>query len=292
MIALLLGTASPVAGQNAAVPPRSREEQELAGPRPEKGRYHLFNPVPLAGMREMEALYENPYTVDAGHVQVETYPFGYRRDHDRSADTDTVIEGWTFAPTTLRLGLLDNLDAHVSLAPYTTVRTTDRLTSQTGKQRGFGDVVARVRWNVWGNDVGSTAFGVTPFLKVPTSQDGLGNDAYEAGVVLALAAELPLGWWVVSTPELDVNKDWYSSGYHAEFAHTLYFWHSIVGDLSGWAEFYSRVSGERSVPWVGTVDFGLTFMLTRNLQLDAGTRVGVTRSADDINPFLGISVRF
>src|SRR5688572_5942243 len=42
---------------------------------PHKSHYHLFNPTPRAQMREMSTdrpdQTESPYTVDAGHVQVE-----------------------------------------------------------------------------------------------------------------------------------------------------------------------------------------------------------------------------
>ena len=41
-----------------------------------------------------------------------------------------------------------------------------------------------------------------------------------------------------------------------------------------------------------TADGGLTLGLTDDLQLDAGVNVGLTRGADDVNPFLGLAVRF
>jgi hypothetical protein len=40
------------------------------------------------------------------------------------------------------------------------------------------------------------------------------------------------------------------------------------------------------------VDFGLTYGLTDDIQLDAGINIGVTRSAEDFNPFVGLSWRF
>ena len=225
----------------------------------------------------MEALYENPYTVDAGHFQVETYPFGYRRQEEGSGRNARTLEGWTFAPVNLRLGILNNLDAQLALAPYTVVRIKDHHTSEVEQHRGFGDIVPRVRVNLWGNDGGKTAFAITPFLKIPTNQDGLGNDAWEGGMVFALAAELPLAWWIVVTPEIDVVADSYSGGYHPEGAGTFYLWHSIVGQLSGYVEFAARASAEPAVPWIGTVDVGLTYMLTPNIQLDAGTPSGSRR---------------
>ena len=57
-------------------------------------------------------------------------------------------------------------------------------------------------------------------------------------------------------------------------------------------EFFSSVSTERGAGWVGTVDIGFTYALTKNMQLDAGINLGVTRAADDWNPFIGLSWRF
>jgi hypothetical protein len=65
-----------------------------------------------------------------------------------------------------------------------------------------------------------------------------------------------------------------------------------VGNLSGYLEFFSLVSAERAAPWVATLDAGLTYALTENVQLDAGVNVGLTRSADDLNPFIGVTWRF
>jgi hypothetical protein len=238
----------------------------------------------------MEALYENPYTVDAGHFQLETYPFGYRYHKVDEAGDTLVSKGWTIAPMNLRLGILNNLDAQLALAPYTVAMTRDKFGSE--RRAGFGDLISRLRLNLWGNDEGKTAAAVTPFLKIPTNQDGLGNDSFEGGLIFAWSAELPLGWWFIVTPELDLSANLNSAGYHAEGAGTAYFWHSITKELSGYVEFASRASAESKVPWIGTVDLGLTYMLTQNLQLDAGIRLGVTKAADDFNPFLGVSIRF
>ena len=41
-----------------------------------------------------------------------------------------------------------------------------------------------------------------------------------------------------------------------------------------------------------TVDAGLEFAVTESVQLDVGCNVGVSHGADDVNPFVGLSVRF
>lgn len=92
--------------------------------------------------------------------------------------------------------------------------------------------------------------------------------------------------------QFDIVRDGAGSGHHPEFVNSVTFSHDLIGNLAGYAEFYSSVSTERGAPWVGTVDFGLTYGLTKNIQLDAGINIGVTRSADDWNPFVGLSFRF
>jgi hypothetical protein len=37
---------------------------------------------------------------------------------------------------------------------------------------------------------------------------------------------------------------------------------------------------------------GLTCAITPNVQVDAGVNIGLTRSADDVNPFIGLTWRF
>ena len=44
--------------------------------------------------------------------------------------------------------------------------------------------------------------------------------------------------------------------------------------------------------WEGTGDLGLTLGIGSNVQLDAGLNLGVTRVAEDVNPFLGLAFRF
>jgi hypothetical protein len=107
-----------------------------------------------------------------------------------------------------------------------------------------------------------------------------------------LAVALPHEWAMGVMTEFDFAEDDDGSGYHPEFINTITFGHDIVGNLAGYVEFFSLVSADRNSSWVGTFDLGLTYALTDDIQLDGGVNLGVTRSADDVNPFVGISWRF
>ena len=266
-----------------------------ADPAPDKSQYHLFNPTPPQWLREMSTdrpdKTESAYTVDAGHFQIEMDLVNYSYDKHNPARDGTIVRTWGIAPINLKVGLLNNLDVQFVLQPHTYVHTSDPAAG-VSKQRGFGDLMMRVKWNLWGNDGGSTAFALMPYLKLPTNQDQLGNRSVEFGLIAPLAVELPAGWGMGLMTQLDVVRDTTSSGYHPEFVNTVTFGHDIVGDLGGYVEFFSSVSTERGSSWVGSVDLGLTYALTKNIQLDAGINLGVTRAADDFNPFVGVSWRF
>lgn len=258
----------------------------------DKSQYTLFNPTPRELMRELSTdrpdLTESPYSVDAGHFQVEMDVVNYSYDSDGSIRSDA----FSFAAINLKAGLCNRADLQVILEPYNYVRIRDRATGLEERHNGFGDITARVKVNLWGNDGGSTALGVMPFVKFPSNQDDLGNDAVEGGFIVPFAAELPVGWGMGAMTEVDFMEDADGSGHHAEFINTITFSHDIVGALAGYIEFFSLVSTDDNAPWIGSVNFGFTYGLTEDIQLDAGLNIGVTSSADDLNPFCGISWRF
>jgi hypothetical protein len=278
------------------------EGEPLAGsePKPEtlpdKGQYHLFNPTPQTSLREMSTdrpdKTESAYTLDAGHFQIEMDLVSYTHDRDTSGGQDIKTDGLAVAPINLKLGLLNNVDLQLMIDTYNWVRTSDRAANTVVHQRGFGDVTTRVKVNLWGNDGGSTALALMPFVKAPTSQDDLGNRSVEGGLIVPLAIELPHDWDMCVMTEFDFVQDADGLGHHPEFINTITFGHDIIGKLGGYAEFFSMVSTDRQAEWIGTVDMGLTYGLTENIQLDAGINIGVTDSADDLNPFVGLSMRF
>jgi len=271
-------------------------EHQAARPAPDKGQYHLFNPTPRDLMRPMATdrpdKTESAYTVDAGHFQFEMDLATYTSDRDKSGGGDTRTRAWAIAPVNLKLGLTNNVDLQVILDNYSQVRVEDRAAGTVERMSGFGDITARLKVNLWGNDGGKTALAVMPFLKFPTNQDGLGNNAVEGGVIFPLALELPHGWGLGAQAEIDVLRNADSRGYHASFLSTISIGHDIVGNLAGYVEFFNEVSTQLDTPWVATVDIGFTYAVTDDIQLDAGINIGVTRSAPDLNPFVGISWRF
>ncbi|MBC7385083.1 MAG: hypothetical protein H7301_02840 [Cryobacterium sp.] len=69
--------------------------------------------------------------------------------------------------------------------------------------------------------------------------------------------------------------------------------HDIVKHLAGYVELFSEhVTHKEENPCLATFDFGFEFEVNEDLRLDTSMAVGLTESADDLNPFVGVTYRF
>jgi hypothetical protein len=260
-------------------------------PLPDKSGYNLFHPVPEALMRELSPdrpdETESAYTVDAGHYQLEMDFVNFT--YDKLSGTTT--KAWEVGDFNFKAGLLNNVDVQLVYDNYLNVQTTDGL-GNAATQSGFGDFTTRLKINLWGNDGGATAFALLPYVKFPTSTDHLGNNAVEGGVIFPLAVSLPHDFDLSLETAASLMKNDENGGYHEEFIASASLDHQIIGKLSGFVEWFSDFTTESHAGWVGTVDTGLEYLVTKNIQLDCDCYFGVTPAAADYNPFAGITVRF
>jgi hypothetical protein len=184
----LLAAAALAAGGTAAA------EADAEPPEADKSAFNLFNPTPAGSLREMSldgpGTTESPYTVDAGHFQIEMTFVDYTSDKQTFDGVKVQLEWLSIAPMILKIGLLNSLDLQLVLEPYVHVSERENGFSEVTRQ-GFGDMTVRFKYNLWGNDRGRTACAVTPYVKFPTSQDNVGSDIVEGGIIVPFAAELP-----------------------------------------------------------------------------------------------------
>jgi hypothetical protein len=265
--------------------------QETNSVPPDKSGYNLFNPVPENLLRDLSPdrpdVTESAYTVDAGHYQLEMDFANFT--YDKTDGTTT--KAWDAGDFNIKAGLLDNLDVQFVYDNYLNVHRENGSGKST-TQSGFGDFTTRLKINLWGDDGGKTAFALLPFIKFPTSTDGLGNNAVEGGVIFPLAMSLPHDFNLSLETAASLMKNDDGGGYHEEFIASASVDHQIVGKLSGFVEFFSNFTTQSHSSWVGTVDTGLEYLVTKNIQLDCDCYFGVTHDAADFNPFAGITVRF
>ena len=265
--------------------------QETNSLPPDKSGYSLFNPVPELLLRDLSPdrpdQTESPFTVDAGHYQLEIDFANFT--YDKTGGTTT--KAWGVGGVNLKAGLLNQVDVQLVYDNYLNVQTKEN-SGESAARSGFGDFTTRLKINLWGDDGGTTVFALLPYAKFPTSTDDLGNDAVEGGVIFPLAVSLPHDFDLSLETATSWMKNINSSAYHEEFIASASLDHQIIGKLSGFVEFFSSFTTESHAGWVGTVDVGLEYLVTKNVQLDCDCYFGVTPAAAEYNPFAGITVRF
>ncbi len=271
--------------QDASTAPRG----EGAG-----ARSWLLEPRPSDPLRDMSTdrpdTTESPYTLDAGHFQVELSLVDFVHD---SRNSDGVKRRTlSFAPMLIKAGILDNFDLQLGIDPLTRERQTDDATGVRTTTEGFGDLTLRGKVNLWGNDGGQTAFAIMPFIKFPTARGALGNGKVEGGLILPLGVDLGHDLSLGLMQELDFVRVDGTDHHTIDWVHTVTLGFPIAGDLGGYVEYAGFANLNHAEEYRGYANAGLTYALTPDVQLDAGTRVGLTRAADDLGLFLGISWRY
>lgn len=252
----------------------------------DKAQYNIFNPTPVEKMREFVTdrpdKTEAPITVDAGHFQHETDFVNVSITENQDGHTDT---SYLFAAPNMKVGLTNYADLQLVMESFTYSASGGKKTSS-----GNGDLTARLKLNMWGNDGGSTALAIMPYVKIPVNYKSVGNDQVEGGVIIPYAFALTEETGVGLMTQYDLVDDEDGSGYDVQFVNSATIGTDLFGDFGGYAEIWTAAMEGSKLQT--TLDFGITYAWDENTQFDIGLNTGISSAADDYNPFIGLSQRF
>ncbi|MBN9564292.1 MAG: transporter [Alphaproteobacteria bacterium] len=158
---------------------------------------------------------------------------------------------------------------------------------------GFGDVLLGGKANLFGNDGGDQALGAIGFVKLPTAGRGLGNNMVEYTLNLPFTTTLPRGFSLTVEPAIGLLRNVYKQGYQVDYQILVNLNHPIIGEVVTAAlELALDFPGDHNIGPRHTIDPSLQWLVTPNLQLDAGIYIGLAKAAPDWNPYVGISFRY
>ena len=160
-----------------------------------KSMYSLFNPTPLTLMRELSAdrpdKTDCPFTVDAGHLQVEMDFVNFTENRSNPARGDVRFRAFELSPMNLTVGVLNNLDFQLVCTLHRWEETDDRKANNVERKSGFDGITPRFKLNLVGNDGGFFSLAVIPFVKLPLSTGHLGPGSIEGGVGVPYSFDVP-----------------------------------------------------------------------------------------------------
>ncbi|MEO7635972.1 MAG: transporter [Sphingomicrobium sp.] len=218
-------------------------------------------------------------TAPAGHVQLETGLADWTLERSQRQRDTTLTNG----ATAIKYGLSERAHIELDVTPF--VRASEH--------EGIGDVVVRWKQRLTADDA-PVEVALYPFVKLPTARHAIGNGRVEAGLAAPIGYALPNSRVSLAlTPELDWLADGDGHGHHAAMAQ--------VASVGWQADARWNVSAELWGQWdwdpAGTVrqasaDGAVAFLVSNDLQLDAGANVGLNRATPDVEIYAGVAKRF
>jgi hypothetical protein len=126
-------------------------------------------------------------------------------------------------------------------------------------------------------------------VKFPVGSGPASNDEFEGGLIMPFGWSFADGFYLGLMSEVDVLAD-DDGDHHVEWLNSVTLGVDLTDRIGAYIEFVGVIPADGR--WVGQLDGGVTFACTENVQLDAGCNFGVTDSAPDFQPFVGLTIRF
>ncbi|MBC7670756.1 MAG: transporter [Gemmatimonadaceae bacterium] len=210
----------------------------------------------------------------------------------RGGGTSTVDTA--FGDLELRLGLTPTVEGQVSWTAHERIRDEDRTSGAVSTVSGAGDLNLGLRWSLKNPGGDGVSIALQPFVTAPVGSDGIGDGAWQGGLIAPMSLPLNADWSLALSPEVDARADRDGSGRHLGYAASVGVGRSIGPFGLGvdlWADRDEDPSGH-----VTEASFDLTAAWTpkavSDLQLDASAYVGLNHDTPDLELAFGVAKRF
>jgi hypothetical protein len=237
--------------------------------------FSLVDPVPPEKMRDLATdrpdLTEGPFTVDAGHLQLEVDGAVFSFEGE---DVGIDVVGLN-----ARVGLTDAVDMHLLLPTVGGVFGGGRTTP------AFGDLRVRGKWNLIGNAEGDVAVALLPYLVVPSDLVVTG------GLILPVNFNLPWELGLGSMVQLELVR---GGDANEEIDGLVVVSASLARPIAGNVGAYleglaqTQLTLRNTEAWASA---GSTWQPTADLQFDLGARARVVGGDSRVEAFAGATVR-
>lgn len=215
--------------------------------------------------------------VGAGRLQIES---GYTFTRERSTDTHG------FPETLVRFGVLDRVELRFEWAGWNWIDAG----GPGARDDGHNDISIGAKVAVLEQDGLIPALSVIARTSIPTGEPGIGADDFEPEGKLVWAYDVTEGLSLSGNLNLALPVS--DRGRYFEPAASVSLAFDLTDMIGAYVEYFGFYPVDRGGPARHSVNTGLTFLLTPDLQLDLRIGAGLSDAADDLFAGAGISVRF
>ncbi len=253
-----------------------------------------WNPAPLTEpiVTDRPDFTESTSTVPRGHVQLEGgYTFTYDREKGARSRSHTAPE------LLFRVGLLDDFELRVGWEGYTWTNDKHPGETRVGRpitiddwSQGGADQYVGFKWKLLDQKGLRPDFAIIPAIAVPTGGGGFSSGDVDPEIKLAwgydLTDRLGLAGNLNFGLPTDEGERFFQTGASVSVAYAL------LDDVGSYFEYYGFYPNARDADCAHTLNTGLTWQITPNLQLDWRIGGGLNEEADDFFTGLGFAIRF
>jgi len=226
-------------------------------------------------------------TVADGHWQIETGLADWSLQKAGGA-RDSAL---TIGETTIKYGLSDSANIEVDVVPWESVRS--RAAGVRESARGVSDVSLLLKQRLTSADA-AVQVAALPMVKIPVARRSLGNGKWEAALLMPVGFAIPnTALSVGFTPEVDWTADADGRGHHAGMAQVASFGWQASEKLNLSAELWGGWDWDpNGTTRQASADGSVGYLVSNDVQLDAGANFGLNQVTPDVEVYGGVSVRF
>jgi hypothetical protein len=226
-------------------------------------------------------------TVIAHHWQVEV-GFADWTLEKAAGERETFL---VVGETAVKYGLTDASDIEVDVVPWQ--RAASRAGGVRSSASGIGDVTVSYKQRLTGDDA-PVQVTAEPVVKAPTAQHSLGNGKWEAGLLVPVGYAIPTTPLSIAlTPEVDWAADANGHGHHAAMAQVIGLGWAVNDKLNLGAELWGAWDWDPAgTTRQASADGSVAYLVSNDVQLDAGANFGLNRATPDVEFYGGVSLRF
>lgn len=227
-----------------------------------------------------------PCTMAPGEVMVEVGGAAW----DHSSDPASVEDDVTLGDALVRVGIADSAEVQVGLTGFGSQRTRDRASGEVKKDTGVGDALVAVRRGLAGAN-GPVA--IEAYVTLPVGREPIGAGRVEGGVLLPAQLDLPAGFQLALTPEVDLVANTDRGGHHVAWGSVVGLSHALTKALGLAAEVQAfRDDDPSGHSTDARVAGSLAWQVGERFQLDLEVDAGLSHGAPDRTIAVGFARRF
>lgn len=230
-----------------------------------------------------------PCTVAPGAALVEVGLVDWTRSDDGAERSDS----FAFADTLVRVGVSETVELQFGWTPYGHDHVRERASGEVTRAGRVGDALLGAKVNLASPDGSGFSAAAQAQATLPVGRAPISAGDWGVTVVVPLSYDLSGGVQLQALPQVEAAVDEDGAGRHLAWGATAGLGIDLSDAVGGAIEMQLIRDDDPAGPTTqARAGVSLGWQPSADWQWDAGANLGLNRSSDDLELYIGISRRF